>query len=173
MVASTSTNRMCLAVALVQAVARHAQRQADLVANFLRASGACKDSEEIQVPGAALLELAAVLELGVWERCGIRPQLVVDVPSYREAAEQFAARCMKGADEFKGEDATPLARRVLLVWIEHFAWDGPDTLGAEIVLGDVDEDRLVEVLAEFVWRHRHELGCLVKSEVASSERETL
>lgn len=98
--------------ALVQAATRHAERQADLTGTYLHASGLGKNGE-VRLPAAALLELAAVLELGVWERRSLRPHLEVDLPTYREAANQLAARCMKGPSEFEGLNATPLAMRVL------------------------------------------------------------
>jgi hypothetical protein len=36
-----------------------------------------------------------------------------------------------------------------------------DVLQADVIVGDVDEDAFIEVLADFVWRHRHELSRLV------------
>jgi hypothetical protein len=111
-----------------------------------------------------LLELGAVLELGVWERVGFRQHLNVDLPTYREAADELAARCRKGPEEFDGPNATPLARQVLRVWTENFAWDGPDLVQADVVVGDFEEDEFIELLAEFVWNHRHELKNLVRGD---------
>ena len=156
--------------ALVRAVARHAERQADLTDTYLRVSGLCR-AEGIRLPAAALLELAAVLELGAWEKCGVRRHLDVDLPTYREAADTLADRCTKGPAKFKGPKAAPLAQEVLRVWIEHFAWDGPDTLKAEIILGEVDEDQFADILAEFVWQHRHALGSLLMDKPTASQRE--
>jgi len=152
--------------ALVQAATRNAERQADLTGTYLRALGLGK-SGEVRLPAAALLELAAVLELGVWERRGLRAHLEVDLPTYREAADQFAARCMKGPLEFEGPNATPLSMRVFQVWVEHFAWDAPELLDAEVVLDNVDDDDFVDLLAEFVWAHRNELKHLKPGEGAS------
>jgi hypothetical protein len=157
---STCEGTLRVPDALVQAVTRHAERQADLTGSYLRASGLCPEGE-IRLPAAALLELAAVLELGVWEMRGLRTHLDVDLPSYREAAAELAARCMKGPEEFGGEDATPLSVRVLRVWTEHFAWDAPEMLDAEVVFGDAEEDDFVDLLAEFVWAHRNELRHII------------
>ncbi len=146
---------------LLRAVAQHAERQAHLTGTYLRNSGFCPDGE-IRLPGPALLELAAVLELGVWERRGIRQYLPADLLTYREAADQLAARCMKGPAEFQGRNAAPLSLRIFRVWVEHFAWDGPDLLDADVVLSDADhEDDFIDLLAEFIWTHRNELQHLI------------
>ncbi|MEA1951730.1 MAG: hypothetical protein U9N87_10120, partial [Planctomycetota bacterium] len=49
-------------------------------------------------------------------------------------------------------------------WMRHFAWDGPDILHAECVLGDVDEEQFAQVLADFVWQHRHQLSKLINKQ---------
>ena len=146
---------------LVRAVARHAQRQADLTAVALDAMGLFK-SEPSRLPAGYLLELGAVLELGLWERQGLRPHLDVDLPTFREAADYLAARAAKGPAEFQDPDATPLCRRVREVWVEQFAWEGPELLEAEVLVSDVDDDAFVDVLAEFVWTHRQELSNLLR-----------
>ena len=150
---------------MVRAVIRHAERQADLTGAYLEATGILR-SRPARFPAAFLLELAAVLELGLWERRDLLRHIEVDLPTYRQAADQLAARCEKGPAEFQGQNATPLSLLIMQVWIEHFAWDGPDLLNAEAVLSDVneDDDDFVELLAEFVWTHRHELEHLTLGE---------
>jgi hypothetical protein len=149
--------------AMVLAIARHAEREADLTAAFLRATG-LYESEPPKLPAAFLLELAAVLELGLWERRDLRRHLDVDLPTNRQAADQLAARCAKGPKEFDGPNAAPLSRQVLRVWVERFAWDGRELLAAEVVLGDVNEDDFIDLLAGFVWEHRRELAHLIRGE---------
>jgi hypothetical protein len=146
--------------ATVWAVARHAERQADLTAAYLEATGLF-NGKPVQLPAGFLLELAAVLEPGLWERQDLRRHLDVDLPTYREAADQLAARAAKGRAEFDGPDATSLSGRVLQVWIDNFAWDGPELLGTDIVVGHVDEDVFVDVMAKFVWKYRHEIARLL------------
>jgi hypothetical protein len=153
---------------MIRAVARHAERQADSVAAYLR-SPRLFDTGEVHLPPAALRELAAVLELGLWEKQGLRDHLDVDLPTYREAANRLAARCKKGPAEFEGPGAAPLSRRVLLAWIECFAWDGQDLLQADVVAGHVNEDTFVEVLADFVWRHCHELAKMLSERSAPTQ----
>jgi hypothetical protein len=160
---NTSDGPLHLPDELVGALVRRAERQADVTADWLKAAGLFRSGPP-RLPAACLLELAAVLELGIWERHGLRGHLEVDLPTYREAADQLAARCMKGPAEFHGPNATPLSLRVLRVWMEHFAWEGPDLLQADVVVGDLDEDVFIDLLAEFVWTYRHELKHLVRGD---------
>lgn len=146
---------------LLRAVTRRAESHAALTASCLEDVGLLS-AESSQLPGAFLLELAATLQLGLWEKDDLRRRLDVDLPSYREAVDALVARCAKGPSEFAGSDAAPLSQCVLRVCIEHFAWDGPPHLQADIIVGDVNEDEFIDLLAEFVWSHRCELEHLVQ-----------
>ena len=161
MVAQVETNEGLLGFSnqAIDAAAQHAQRAADLTADVLDATGLFPN-KPAYLPGKFLLELSAVLELGMWERQGLRDYLDalgINLPTFREAATDLAARAANSPHEFKGSDTPPLCYQVFRVWMEHFAWDGPSMLGAEIVLGQINEDQLADVLANFVWQHRHEL----------------
>jgi hypothetical protein len=147
---------------LVQAVTQLAERQADRTADWLESAG--HPPGPLNVPAAFLLELAAVLQLGEWERQNVLNHLDANLPSYRQAADELAARAALGPKEFHGPHATRLSILVNTVWIERFAWDGPSMLQADIVFGDCDEDALVEQLAEFLWQHHLELQKLTVSE---------
>ena len=141
---------------VVQAVTAHARRHADLVGRFLPTCTLI-DGKPIRLPAAALLELAAVLQLTVWEEKGLRPLLDVDLPTSQEAMQQFVDRCTKGSVEFNGPHAAPFSLKILRIWMEHFAWDGPELLQAELMVNEPDEDRFINLLAEFVWTYRNEL----------------
>jgi hypothetical protein len=124
---------------------------------FLDATGLFPD-RTIGLPAAFLLKLSAVLQLGMWERQGLREYLSADLPTFAEAAGQLGRRAGLGPAEFDKLDADPLHQRVLGVWIRNVAWEAQDLLGAEVVVGALDdESALVNALAEFAWRHRHEL----------------
>ena len=151
----------------VKAIVQHAERRALLIIRYLRSTKLGK-AKVIRFPEPALLELGAVLELGVWERRGLLSQLDVDLPTYREAADQLAARCMKGPSAFEEADDAPLYHRMLRVWTEYLAWDGPEFIQAEVVLGDFDDDEFINLLAEFVWSRRRELEHLIQ-EINSDE----
>jgi hypothetical protein len=156
MVQLSSTDEFSVAPdALVQAVTLLAERHAALTAAWLESAG--RRPGPLNVPAAFLLELAAVLQLGEWERLNVLDHLNTNLPSYRQATDELAARTALGPKEFHGPHATQLSTLVNTVWIERFAWDGPSMLQADIVFGDCDEDALVEQLAEFLWQHRVDL----------------
>lgn len=148
---------------LVRAVAQRAETHAALTAGYLEAIGLLP-SQSSRLPAACLIELVAVLELRLWEQQGLRRHLDVDLPSYGEAADAFVARCAKGPSEFEGPEATTLSQRVLRARIENFAWDGPQHLQADVLISDVDEDEFINLLADFVWDNRRELGHLIRRE---------
>ena len=145
---------------MVAAVVQCAERHAVLLGSFLH-SVLPADAGRRAFPAAFLLEMAALLELRHWEQEGLRQHLDVDLPSYQEAADDFVARCKKGPEEFKGA-APPLSMKVLRVWLENFAWDGPGKFGANVVLAVADTEEFLNLLADFVWTHRHELEHFLK-----------
>ena len=142
--------------ALVRAVVELADRQAEMTAKWLKA-GSHHPNQPLNYPAAFLLELAALLQLGEWERQNVLEHLKVSLPSYRQAADELAARAKLGPEEFRGPQAIRLSLQVNSVWIERFVWDAPSLLQADIVFGDCNEDALVEQLADFLWQHHAEL----------------
>jgi hypothetical protein len=146
--------------ALIRALTRYGQRQADLTAAFLRNPGLF-GSTDVRLPTAVLVELSAVLQLGLWESTGLRCHLDSDLPFFNDAVRDLAIRCRRGPAEFDGVILPPLALRVLRVWLRHFAWEAPDVLGRDIVVSDFDDDQLIDLLAEFIWQHRDSLATLV------------
>jgi hypothetical protein len=139
------------------AVVRHAQYKAKLTAFALESTGLFPN-KPICLPGMYLLELSAVLELGMWERQGLRQFLDTDLPTFDEAAAELARRANLGLDEFCGPDAAPLNQRVLQVWLENFAWETGELSGPGLLVGQVDEDSFVNALAEFIWSNRNNLS---------------
>ena len=45
--------------------------------------------------------------------------------------------------------------------MKNFAWEAPGFFTPTLVFGDVDEDQFAELMADFVWEHRHELSRLL------------
>lgn len=154
----------------IQGVVRHAERRADLTAAALEATGLFPKKPAF-LPGPFLLELGAVLELGMWERQGLLPHLHSDLPTFREAAGELAARAKQGPAAFEGSEAAPFSGRVLRVWMEQLAWEGPDHFQADVVVGRVDEDQFADLLADFVWQHRDELGRFLTEHPPAQKRE--
>ncbi|MEN6407488.1 MAG: hypothetical protein ABFC77_13585 [Thermoguttaceae bacterium] len=153
----TNTGSLELPHLQIQAIVRNAERRAELTVAKLDDWG-YRESKSCHLPPAFLLELSAVLELGLWERQAFRHYLNTDLPTFEEAKVQLAGRAFKGPAEFASPNASPLSEAVLRVWIEQFAWKGPELLQAEVLVGPVDEDEFADVLAAFVWQHRHELS---------------
>ena len=152
-------NRGEIPDSMVRSAIRLAERQAILVAIFLQ-SLAPEKSHSWKLPASALLELGAVLELQFWESQDYRRHLDSDLPSSKKAMVAFARRCIERPSEFGAAQPELLSSAVLRVWLSSFSWDGPDILGAEAELGDADDDWLLDIVAEFVWTHRHDLACL-------------
>ncbi|MGY8771438.1 MAG: hypothetical protein ACKVH8_23740 [Pirellulales bacterium] len=148
---------------LLQGVTRRAEYLADLTATYLSILDGFQN-KPIRLPGNALLEMAAVLEIGLWELSGAIKQLDKKLPTFMEARTAFAARCKKGPDEFIGPQSTRLSRQVLHIWIDSFAWEGSEILDAAIVVDEVDEDQFVKIMADFIWHHKSDLEKLIMEE---------
>jgi hypothetical protein len=73
---ATSETPLVISDYQIRAAVRHAERQADLTAATLDAMGLLA-TKPVTLPAAFLLELAAVLELGMWELQGLRPYLIL------------------------------------------------------------------------------------------------
>lgn len=149
--------------ACIQAVIARAEYVARLTGEFLSATGLFPETdatstEPVRLPGGFLLELGAVLQLGVWERAGIRLHIDAGLPSVEEAAADLARRASENVGEFHGLDAARLLKRVLPLWVERFAWGGPERFGMELEIDAAEEDAFIEELAEFLWRHRSALA---------------
>jgi len=141
---------------LVEATLKLAERHAELTHQWLCSIG-YSPAGRVNVPVAFLFELAALLQIGEWERHGVCSVLGTALPSYADAAEQLAGRAARGPKEFHGPDATPLAILVNKTWFERFAWEGPSILDAEVVFGNCDDDALAGQLADFLFQHHDKL----------------
>jgi hypothetical protein len=142
------------------AIVRHADRCAALVAETMKAMASLPTGAS-RLPPAFFLELGAVLLIGVWERNGVAVPCEAELPSFDEAKKNLAARAGKGPEQFQGPHAVRVSHQVLRAWLEWFAWDAPALLQADVVLGDVDEDQFADLLAEFLWQHRHQVARLL------------
>jgi hypothetical protein len=154
-----SDGSLALPEPLRRALVYNAHWRADLTASALAASGLF-ETEPPQLPGAFLLELSAVLEIGYLERQGLLEHLSGDVPTFSKAVSTLANRCLRGPSEFERPDATPLSEQLLRVRVEQLAWEGPELLHADFVVTKADEDAFDDALAEFIWAHRRELAHL-------------
>jgi hypothetical protein len=149
---------------LLQAVAQDAASDAERVAQFLDALGLRPTGEgaaavPVRLPAFFLVGLGAALRLLAWEERGLHAPRDAGLPPAHEALrEAFRAATASAPPQEKERAATLLACRVLAVFVERLAWSGRPLLGADVELGEADEDAVVDALADLLWAHRHDGG---------------
>jgi hypothetical protein len=148
---------------LVQSLTVDASEDADNVALFLRYLGLapCDRNESdppISFPAWFLVELAAALRIWLWEANGLRIHLDAGLAPARELLLGVFCRAKEVANGHASSNATPLMNRVLGLSVDRLAWSARRDLGADVVLGEADEDILVETLANLIWTHRADFG---------------
>ncbi len=153
------------ATSVIQAVALNAKRQAYLVAAYLQQVDPLLKRDGYPsgangLPAGFLLELGAVLMLGHWNRKGLLAFLPADVPAYADVVGELNRRAIIVHFKLLDSIASHLVRQVQQLWLERFAWEAPNLLpaDADFVLGDVDEDLLVEAVAQLLWTNRHKFS---------------
>jgi hypothetical protein len=146
---------------LIQAVVQKAASDAGRVVKFLdalnlRPTGKGGTRTPISLPAFFLVGLGAALRLLAWEYGGLNTHRDAGLPSADEALRQvFQSVASPEPVEAKVRAADQLAARVFTVFVERLAWNGRAYLDADLELGGVDEDALVEAVASFLWAHRH------------------
>jgi hypothetical protein len=146
---------------VIAAVMRIANLAADLAIAFIRdAKGLSTDLGQMQqpigLPAAFLLELGAVLVLQRWERSGIKPYLSREMPSARDGMQSLGRRAMQGPSAFSDDCISNSINLIIAIAVYDLAWGGPEDLGAEAVVGDIDDNSLIGAVAELLWSHRHD-----------------
>jgi hypothetical protein len=165
---ATSTIRTEIASTIVKdflaAVIVHSEFCARLTAAAIEAfeeaspKGMCGKHLVAYLPKAFLMELSAVMRLRHWELGGIRDHIEAGLPSSQDATRELSARAAKGPEEFVGPQADLLSRRVFEFWISRFSWSGVETLGADLVVHGLDDDLLINTIADFLWSNRDALS---------------
>ncbi len=145
---------------VLQAVVQNAERQALMVAAYLKhvdpqlkRDGFPSGADGL--PAGYLLELGATLMLGQWDLQGLRTFLPSELPAFADATRILKHRAASATREFSNVDSAHLSRQIGQIWLERFAWEAPNLLQADVVLGDVDADALIEAVAQLVWANRH------------------
>ena len=144
---------------LSEAVAREAARDAENVALFLSELGfRPSDDRPVRFPAAFLLALGAALRLLTWESSGLRVHQDSGLPG-AERAIIDAFGHLDVTAEVEVRHPAHLPRKVVALFADRLAWHGRRDLDADVVLDDdVEEDSLLDALAELVWSARHALG---------------
>jgi hypothetical protein len=129
---------------------RDAARDADRVGLFLGGLGLTATPEKpLALPVHFLLGLGAALRLLAWEARGFFFHREAGLPEARQAVH---AACLSLSDP--NPDPTELCLHVMRLSVEKFAWNAPEELGADVSLGEAEEEMVLEALADFLWTHR-------------------
>ena len=62
----------------------------------------------------------------------------------------MACQCLAGGKHEPAE----LGRGLIRVIVERISWRGKPDLGVDVSLGEVDEDLLLDAVADFLWANR-------------------
>jgi hypothetical protein len=160
-VAAGNSSRPAPPAELLQAIEADAVRDADAVAEFLRQffPAAGVGGPPVRLPADFLLGLGFSLRLAAWEDQGHWAHLEDSLPSGLDVIRNVIRLAAAGA-ALQSERAAAYAEliaRVRRLSIDRFAWQAPPTLGSAVVLGDAEEEALLDALARFVWDRRHDL----------------
>jgi hypothetical protein len=143
--------------ALWRETERHARRVVVFLAEFLKALPPTVPATTWAFPPSFLLDLCTGLCLLYWEDCGVTVHRDAGLPSATQLIHEAFAGLRLREDANRWSHAVQLFHDVMGLFVEHIAWHGHAELGGEFVLGQVNEDALVDVLARFAWEHRHDL----------------
>jgi len=136
---------------MVNAVRAAAARDADAVGLYLQQRGLTGSPQHPRtLPAGFLLHLAAALRLSHWETQGFCFHHAAGPPRADQAiGDAFDALA----------DANPnpseLCIAVMRLSLERFAWNGLSDLNADIALDELSDEAALDVLAQFLWTHRH------------------
>ncbi|MGD0463885.1 MAG: hypothetical protein ABSB74_15470 [Tepidisphaeraceae bacterium] len=149
---SPIADSLALPPELKHAIVRQAESDADAVIRLLDVSGIPRGTP---MPSSFLLGLAAALRVNTWEDQGIFSHCEAGLPDARHLLVDLFRRVFEcGVDELK-VFGYGLCYWVLELATSRLAWSGASVIGADIIIGEVDEDMFVETLAQFVWANRH------------------
>ncbi len=150
-----------IAATVIESVMRFAHRGAVLVGVYLTKIGAVpksiKNRQPVAVPIEMALGLAAILQIWLWERAGLRPYLdVVDLPTAQDAMTAFWKVDSKGQAKYlRSKSGSKLLKQVVGVFLTHCALTAPEELGVDIAIDGPLDESLLEAFVDFVWQHRH------------------
>jgi hypothetical protein len=141
---------------LINAIKADALRDAERVERFLRVLGLQPILHHLirHRPGF-LLDLAAALRLLAWEEAGLDLKAFARLPAARAAllnVLQSLTQSVIGQHEAVKVDS--LLQDVMGAFFDYFAWSARVELDVDVTLGEVDEDAVLEALADFLWAHR-------------------
>jgi hypothetical protein len=138
---------------LVTALTLEAARHANLVASFLNALGFVPTPQApIRWNADFLLELAAAMCLLDWEWSGLNIHRDAGLPSALDIVRNAFRNLAEGKMIPNGGE---LPRRVMILFVERFAWHARRDWNAAVTLGTLNEESALDALAEYLWTRRH------------------
>jgi len=144
---------------LVAAATRDAERDADALISFLGDLGFRRpgpDEPPVRLPAGLLLGLGAAMRLLIWESNGVHVHREAGIPSAYEVLCDVFRRAAEPVQDGPDPVIASLCVRVFNLAVRHFAWEGQPILGADVLLGEADEDALIDSLAQLCWACRKE-----------------
>jgi hypothetical protein len=146
-----------LPVELEAALVRDAERDADGVVALLDALGFRRPGDgepPVRLPAQFLLGLGLAVRLFSWESKGLRVHLDAGVAPAKDVLRDVVRRTAQLGPCETDADVASLRMKVLCLSVQRFAWAGPAVLGADVVVGDPDEELLLDALARLCWASR-------------------
>ena len=152
----------------IEAVRRRADFVAEFTAHVIRQilgrfPASDGEPDQFRFPAGFLLDVGAIGVLTMWEQQGITAHLEAGLPTRNEATAELFRRVQENPQQFDAPQ-TSLSSRVLQFWVEHFAWDGVEQFGADILLDAAEEDAMIDAAASFLWENRHALLQIFEAE---------
>ncbi len=146
--------------ALVAAGRLQAERDAELLCRYLDILGEAEGFEHLRPPTKALslglaLGLAAAIRISLWQTHGLSALF----PEQLQPGHKIMSWLLRGPTAGPAADGRGLTvyRYYSAVWMSRMAWDGAPELGADVLLDRSSRltDAELELLADFLWEHRH------------------
>ncbi|MEX0792201.1 MAG: hypothetical protein WD045_03645 [Pirellulaceae bacterium] len=147
---------------LIRALTEFAEQKEAAVAEILQRVGFAPDVDP-PLPRALLLELGAMMMFASWEDQGLDQHLRAYFPAIEAATQEFGRRCREGDQAFSDPSDVPSSRLAIRIFVQHFAWEAKDHLGAAMLVKAGEDDRLVDALANFLWENRYQLSQVLES----------
>lgn len=158
----TPNGELPVSDAVVEQVIGCAERAAELAATSLAAMPGF--SREGKLPAAVVLEVAAIVQLQIWEEGGAFASWPADLLTYDAARHHFIERTKNGPGEFSSLGAAELSIELMRFQLSRLAWDSPLLGNGNIIITVNDEESFVEAIAQFLFENRNVIDGLISKD---------
>jgi hypothetical protein len=141
---------------LIAVVARGGERTAESTIELLTMLGFPRPGagEHYRLTAAFLAGLGIALRLHAWEMAGLHVHRDAGLPRARELLDEVIKHTVASKADTGDGFVRSLLPKFLEVTKKRLAWGGKPLLGADVVLGNPDEDALLDALARLCWACR-------------------